>query len=495
MADDATLAALLMGGGNDVTTGDVAKRIARNDRRSNPRPVTTLRGSIIEHRVPIEERDYAGDAKAIAARAADPMGIPSAAVGMYSPDAREAWRGAYEGNTGASILGDVLSAPALGPVARGASEAMRAAPKLASMLATGVGLTAAPDEAEAAKLTKAQQRQMEMEGTRSKLEAEREAAKLKAAAEADAMRAQSQAAIRAQEREMEAKLAEEAKKREAERPFRERNPVLNSWWPAIATAAGAGTGAAIKAGETAIKSMAARRMGDAVTRAEAALAGTDPVAKTLALKELEAFNAAKAGGGGLADMLKGGAKTVGAAGTGGFVGTEIGLFPDRMDRASLPAGSPDREAAEKRLTPDAQWSNFALNALAGGSGYKLAGAIPPGMAPVERSQALADLLRKGFSADAKTVSKNAGRPVQFQAGAQGPQEAPSPSGTASASSGSRTTQPETGSTAGASKRSTAPEARTSTPKSSKASASDAPHYERQNRTENGTFAPGFKDEK
>lgn len=485
-----TLADILINGGGDVTTADLAAAIAEKQKRGalpnfdasgRWSPPSAVRASTPGYN---PKDTIADDAKAAAASAADPLGFPSAMVGLYSPGARDAWRGSYESRPFAATVGSAAAPYGLyGKGLKAAGEAIKEAPKLSTALLAGLGITGGADEAGSAKLKPSQERALEIEKQRKQqdLDAERQ-------------RATDKADLEARQRQQEADFARDEASKEAVKPFRERHPVLNSFMPAIATGTAFGTGALVKGGLTLAQALRAPYMREAVTKAEAAIASGDNVAATLALKELQQFNKA-------ANTNSVGKQATGAA-AGGIVGTEIGMQPSKMDRESLPAGNPDREAASETLSDWKEWGKrAALNTAAGWGGFKVAGTIPGPAMPTERAASLSSILKSGFGDEAAIVAKNlqAARGPK-PTGAAEPVSPPSPAGSPAASPASQASQgtpsPRTPEPTPASPPPSAPSGATgSEPSLSSVLKGESGHHSvRQNRVK-GKFSGGFKGEK
>lgn len=256
-----------------------------------------------------------------------------------------------------------------------------------------------PQEAEAAKLRKSQERALQME--REKATIANDAAKQGRADELQAEIAR---------KEADARIARESADKEAERianrPFSEAWPTLNSAVPFASFLAPMAGGALMRAGATKAKNTLAGEWEDAIRAAEEARVamsgkGRDPGNLAARTRELELRNEAHVPSKGLLD------KTDVAAGIGGAgLGMEIGMLPTQYNATQIPASTEEGAAARKAVAdPDfykSQGMRAAMGALGGMSGSKYTGAaFPAREAPVARSKALAETMPKMSKADVK----------------------------------------------------------------------------------------------
>jgi hypothetical protein len=472
----------------------------------------------------------ADDAKAAAASAVDPLGIPSAAVGLYSPGARDAWRGTYESRPFAGTVGGVV-APfgAYAKGAKAAGEALEASPKLSTAILAGMGMTGGSDEAAPATLTKRQQREIELENTRKgndqarELEAERVRGELevkKGTAQAEADRAQKEA-----DRQRQAQIDQD----ERNKPFREKYAPIADKLPAVGLAAAMGIPYAGKVVSQFVRSAPARMLSGevAATRAAAAAKDVDAVSTTTPtmasiLKDYKTGEASMHEASGVLPSLK---RNAGAAVVGGGLSAEGTMFPDQWDAAMLPDGKGKDDARERAMNPMNYLERGAMGAMTGIGGLhipvyaktpetaiasgliKKYGTTPESaakaiyaspIAEAKQQATLSDVLRKGLQPAPQPLTAQArptlpGPPGQpsapaVQAGIEKPQAAqtlpapgskgPPPPEAAVQSSGTPSGSHASG----------------SEPSLSKAlKGENAPHWERQNR-DSGRFSGGFKGE-
>ena len=278
------------------------------------------------------------------------------------------------GGLGEMVHGGVMMAPGVGPASRLFSSVPRAmgtgaAFGLAPMAATGAfsegGLFSNP--AEAASLTKKQERALEETRQRFKIETEAktEAAKQAAQTERDKLAADEKAA---QQRKIEA----------AQRPWRERNPELASNWPWIVPVSAAGGALVAKAGEKFAGYIANRPWWQTVRAAQSGIASNDAAKALPAIAELRQRNAT------YNPETKSGSALPALAGM--SLGGELGMLPiqsDIMNMGFSKAIDNPWELAKAGLTA-------GMGALSGYTAGKFGqAAIPGSQPPIEASRALA----------------------------------------------------------------------------------------------------------
>jgi hypothetical protein len=277
------------------------------------------------------------------------------------------------GGLGEMVHGGVMMAPGVGPATRLFSTMPRAlgtgaAFGLAPMAATGAfseGGLFSP--AEAASLTRQQQRRLDEARERFKIETE---AKTEAANKEAETRRANQAA--------DEEAAKQRRLAAARRPWREQNLELASNWPWIVPLSAAGAALGTKALEKFSGYVANRPWWQTVRTAQSGIASNDAQKATPAIAELRQRNASyqpqQAGGSGLP----------GAVGL--SVGGELGMLPLQTDIYN--------QGFDEAVKNPWELAKVGLNMSMGGMSGLTAGkfgqaAIPGSQAPIEASRALA----------------------------------------------------------------------------------------------------------
>jgi len=277
--------------------------------------------------------------KAAGISAADPFGVPSGVIGQWSPEARDAIRGQYEGEPLAAAIGSMATPAA---VARGAVSAVKSAPSLGALLLGAGGAALSADETGA--------RDQSARDRAAEARARANAAKAEADAEIRRMEAGTRTEQeRFQQRQHEADAAtaraEAERKRKAEMSFREALPGLA---PSVVVGAPLVSGALGFLGGRGVRAF----------RGEGGQKGT----------------AAVMAGAGAGGALEGGLSQ--------YLLTEA-------DASGLPRGSPAQAAATQDLADPSFWASRVAPAAIGSAGSAALGAkyglgrprvapIPPG---------------------------------------------------------------------------------------------------------------------
>jgi hypothetical protein len=308
------------------------------------------------------------------------MGTPEGAQGAMAEQPEAASSG--------SMLGAML------PVGEGvvaAGNAIKAAPKMSAALMGALGLGLNPADA-GPKLTKAQQRALEMEKQRAGM-----------SAESDKARAMNEIEVENMRRQANDKLDAEAKAKEANTPFRERFPEIAGKLPTMGLMLSAGLPFALRGSKNAMSFLPGSlpsRVAGATKAAEKAASEGNVMATTLKAKELDNLIQSAPGVG--SNMGKAGA----AAAAGGALTAEANMFPDQYDAFNLPAGEAQDKARERALNPMNYGERALVGTLTGLSGYKAGDLIPSRTANIPRAQSMADLLKPGLADDVRNVSNN-----------------------------------------------------------------------------------------
>lgn len=211
-------------------------------------PVYTLGGGkpiMADQPLPPSVTSDVNPLAAAGASAVDPFGVTSGAIGMFSPETRDAMRNMYEEQPAASMVGSFMTpAGYFSKALEGARVAMAAAPKTATAALSALGITSSPSEAG---LSQKQQRRLEMERERAKMGSEAERARIEAESKAanDARLGEVEAQRKTEENKIKLQLEGERQRQEFEQqqavkasqtPFREKYPNLAAWLPAMGTA-------------------------------------------------------------------------------------------------------------------------------------------------------------------------------------------------------------------------------------------------------------------
>ncbi len=174
------------------------------------------------------------------------------------------------------------------------------------------------------------------------------------------------------------RLAEQDRIREANRPWRERNPELAAAWPYVVPLAAAAGGAVAKGGERLSSYLANRPWHRAVAETRQSLKVNDPSLPSR-LQELKSYNSNYSPAAGESKLPL----AVGAA-----TGAELGMLPMQTDVINLGwerAVKDPWELAKVGLTS-------ALGAATGATAGKLTGALlPKSQAPIAASEGLASI--------------------------------------------------------------------------------------------------------
>lgn len=284
---------------------------------------------------------------------------------------------------------------AMGAIAPGTAPAMRAlvsfirsSPRLAAMTGGAAGAVAIPSEAESVRLTRAQQREIELERQRLKAQAEGDLARAKSLAEQQRMDREA-AAKQAMElermnRENKVALEQAEKDRQANMPFRDRFPNLAS---ALPFAGGAAALAFPYLARLRNTMKANRAVGDwesRVTAAEQALPKADKVRSTQFGAEMKAL---REGGERSTEPSKA------MVATSAMLPAEAALLPYEYDALMLPSGNKDKEAAMQLLLDPAEVAKRAVPGLLQGIpaamiGAKLPAMIPQKVPPIAQTEGL-----------------------------------------------------------------------------------------------------------
>lgn len=364
----------------------------------------------------------AGDALAGGALGAiDFMGLPSWAAGqMFGPEAQDAMRGPQERNPGSAMTGAMLSPlnlavpGAAGGLMRGVGSALTAAPRATGAAAGGLALSSASStegigadgtlqqlysqRAALAERRDAAIAKRDAEGRTGKgpnwKAADEEAGRLSnELAGLDALIGDEQKRNSPEHRlEMEKKaadLAAEQKAREAATPFRERYPEIAGNLPGVGIALAAGIPFALRGKanlETLLPGSYPSRVSRATQRGEDAISAQDPVAQALARGELDNLIASQP------TAMGGAGKAAMAAGSGGLLAAEAGMFPDQYDAFNLPPGPAQEKAQEQALSIEPYLKRGVVGALTGLSGYKAGDLVPSRTANLARAGSVRDFL-------------------------------------------------------------------------------------------------------
>lgn len=192
----------------------------------------------------------------------------------------------------------------------------------------------------------------------------------------------------------EREAAEEAKRaREANTPWRERNPALANALPNYVMALSAGVPGAIgmvRNLRTFFPGSVQGQMRSAI--AENALARSSGDASRAAITEAELANhLAAMPQGWKAKMGKEAGEASMAAGAGGALTAEASMFPDQWDAYNLPDGERKEKARELALNPLNYIERGAMGALTGFSGYEVGSKLTPWRgANASRAKAIVD---------------------------------------------------------------------------------------------------------
>lgn len=324
--------------------------------------------------------------------------------------ARDSMRAANEGDYGqAAMSAAPLVAPMAGPAVRAVGGAMQAFPK-ASALATGLAGMLSSSEA-APKLTREQQRQLEMETSRARNAAEldqqkraqeAEIARQGAAQQVELERARregdlatQQAAAQAdtERQRAEAEYQQQEAVRQSQLPFRERYPGLANALPFAGVGAAAASPYAVRLGKALFNNAGVRQMEGAVGRGETALAGADKGAITRSLGELKSIQ--KSGAAAPEGPVSAGPGTLALS---AGLPAEAALLPAEYDLQMLPTDNPNREAAKKMLTDPTELAKRVIPGLLQGIpaatlGNKVPAVWPEKLPPISNMEGLIAALR------------------------------------------------------------------------------------------------------
>lgn len=306
--------------------------------------------------------------------------------------AANAIRSANEGDyMGAATHAAGVAAPFAGSAMRGLGALMSAFPKSAAL---GAGGAAMLTSAEAGpQLTAKQQQRLEMQrqGAANALEAEK--VRQEQALEGDRARAEMErqnrddaAAFAGQQRQADVDAQRQEAERVANMPFRERYPTVANALPFAGLAGSFGAPYLARLAQGLKRNSAIGDWESSIDRARSAVTNTDPAALKAAASELKAFQKTP--------LPEPGMSPVGLAAS-AFIPTEAGLLPAEMDLATLPEGSPGRQAAKEMLTNPNEWlSRAGVGVLQGTPAAILGSKLPIPMreknAPVAESQGVID---------------------------------------------------------------------------------------------------------
>lgn len=133
-----SLARILAGGPRDVTTGDVRRHMDRGAELEAMPGVGLAKWLAPYLSDYLDPQNIPARARSTAASLVDPLNIPSAAVGVVSPETRDHWRAAQEESPSGRLAGSVA----------GGMAALRMAPAVATIprsMGAGAAAGAAPD--------------------------------------------------------------------------------------------------------------------------------------------------------------------------------------------------------------------------------------------------------------------------------------------------------------------------------------------------------------
>lgn len=296
-----------------------------------------------------------------------------------------------------------------------ASQVRAAGPVLNSLMGTAprsmatIGAAALPigmadvGDAQAAKLTRQQQREQEIERLRQEREvaAERQRALDQAAAEKQRQMDQIEIDRQRQAEDLARQQEQERLAREANaRPWRERNPEMAAALPAFGYALAAGVpavGAMLRNVGSHLPGSAASRMNRATQQGEALLLRNgNPTAannREIMLRRDQITNYLNSQPSPVADFV---ANRLAPAGAGGVLAYEGRVFPDQMDMNDVNLTPEQRQQARDNIF---NAGGFALNALMGGvtglSAQEAVDRLVPRKSPdVELATAVRDRLQR-----------------------------------------------------------------------------------------------------
>ncbi|HVY43795.1 MAG TPA: hypothetical protein VG966_12245 [Hyphomicrobiaceae bacterium] len=163
-------------------------------------------------------------------------------------------------------------------------------------------------------------------------------------------------------------------------PFDKAHPLLAQWWPAIQWGGPVAAAMLIRGGANMADRAMTAPWRRAVMASEKALAsGKDDAAAFQAGKAskfLEQHEPSSAAGKALRSAWKPIKDVALPTLTGAAVGMETSLYPHQHSRLNAPIGSPERDEAEKRLSPEQFWSTAAPGLMAGTLGGFTGGHLP-----------------------------------------------------------------------------------------------------------------------
>jgi hypothetical protein len=187
-----------------------------------------------------------------------------------------------------------------------------------------------------------------------------------------------------------ADLAAEEQKRLASTPFRERYPNAAGALPMAGLAiAGAIPGAigAKKAVGSFFPGSYAGRMRAGISEAEGAIASGNQNHMDISRRYLENLVADQ-------PTRSGNAMAAASAGAaGGGLAAEANMFPDQYDAYNLPPGPEQQAAHDRALDPRNYIERGAIGTLTGLSGYKIGSKFPERKPDIPRANAMADFMR------------------------------------------------------------------------------------------------------
>jgi hypothetical protein len=364
---------------------------------------------------------------AVATSAVDPFGLPSYVTGLVSPEAKEKWRGSYEGDTG-QYIGGLAPVPFVGGAASTvAKPIVNFAKSFPKTVGATLGLTSATEAAEGSKqiFERAGEYTPQIEDLKTKIAAQeadlkalgaqktpepgqfksaraQKAAEGRAAASSDRLTRQMESVTSQLEKnrarlgevqDIQDKISAEGRSKEAaERPLVERAP-----WTGSLPVVG-GVIAATAAYNPRLRAVMAQRalskdLGDIAPMAEVAAGRTMMTPKGAPQKQSfnptggditaieQAREMARVAPGmrsaGEGDLLKG----LAAAPAGVVAAAEGAMLPYQIDWANAGKDTPAGRAARERFFTGEGWGKTAVASLVGGTGSMVGAKIPTHRAP------------------------------------------------------------------------------------------------------------------
>lgn len=363
---------------------------------------------------------------AVATSAVDPFGVPSYVTGLVSPEAKEKWRGSYEGDTG-QHLGALAPVPFLGAAGTAAKPIVNFAKSFPKTVGATLGLTSATEAAEGSKqiFERAGEYAPQIEDLKTKIAAQeadlkalgaqkspepgqfksqraQRAAEGRAAASSDRLTRQMESVTSQLDKnrkrlgevqDIQDKINEEGRSKEAaERPLVERAP----WTGSLPVVGGAIAAAAaynprlravmaqrsLASDLNAIAPMAETAAGRTMMTAKGAPSSKpfNPTGGDITAIEQAREMARVAPGmrnAGEGDLLKG----LAAAPAGVAAAAEGAMLPYQIDWANAGKDTPAYKAAVDRFTTGEGWGKTGVASLVGGTGSMVGAKLPTYRAP------------------------------------------------------------------------------------------------------------------